>query len=118
MQFFMQWDLVGDEVGRQATKGTMNQLTKVGPSAGAALFSPVGIAADIAQLGFKIAGMPRPGKLVGASGNMLSGAIAGGAAGGPFGAVVGAAVSISMWAIGESCGHVVGRVIENFGNYA
>ena len=54
-------------------------------------------------------GMPETGRLVGATGNAVSGAVAGGIVAGPPGAVAGAVVSLGIWGFGE----VVGKVFQS-----
>uniref|UniRef100_A0A1X7V9P0 Uncharacterized protein n=1 Tax=Amphimedon queenslandica TaxID=400682 RepID=A0A1X7V9P0_AMPQE len=61
----------------------------------------IGLAADVAQAGLEHYGYKEAEKVVGASGNVASGAIYGAALGGPVGAGVSALVGFGLWGAGE-----------------
>lgn len=65
------------------------------------IFNLVGIAADLAQLELECHGYANLGKVVGAGGNIASGAMTGFALGGPIGAAVGGVGGFCLWGIGE-----------------
>lgn len=70
--------------------------------------NPVGLVADVAQMGLELTGNKTAGKVVGATGQMASGAMTGFALGGPIGAGIGAAAGYGLWAGGEVVGNAVG----------
>lgn len=74
--------------------------------------SPIGIVSDIVQLGLETNGHKNAGKVVGASGNMISGAMMGFALGGPVGAGIGLAAGLGVWKGGEVVGNIVGNAME------
>lgn len=75
--------------------------------------TPVGFVADIAQVALEATGYKKAGKTVGASGNMVSGAMVGFALGGPIGAGVGTVAGLGVWKGGEVVGNVVGNAIAS-----
>ena len=98
--------------GRSALRVTSRELVRRSADVGlkAALTSaanPVGIGADIAQLGLELCGFKTCGKVVGAVGNMASGAMVGFVLGGPIGAGIGAAAGFGLWYLGEAVGAAV-----------
>ena len=58
---------------------------------------PVGIFADVAELGLRKFGYEKEGKAVGATGNTVSGAMLGFSVGGPPGAAIGGGLGLLMW---------------------
>ena len=64
-----------------------------------------GAVADIVQTVLECLGLPRTGKLIGASGNVLSGVVGGAGVAGLYGAILGAAISGGVWWFGELVGH-------------
>ena len=70
--------------------------------------NPVGLVADVTQMGLEITGHETAGKVVGATGQMASCAMTGFVLGGPIGAGIGAAAGYSLWKGGEVIGDTVG----------
>jgi hypothetical protein len=62
----------------------------------------LGVVADAAQTGLECCGYKGAGVAVGATGNIVSGALAGFALGGSTGAVIGSVVGAWLWLIGEA----------------
>ena len=67
--------------------------------------NPVAIVADLAQFALEYYGYEEAGKVVGAGGNIASGAMAGFALGGPIGAAVGGVGGLCLWGVGEAAGY-------------
>ena len=101
---------------KQVTKQAAKQATKQGAKSVAKIVAkgatPWALAADVAQLGLEATGHDQAGKAVGASGNIIMGAMAAGAIAGPPGAVVGAVVGGGIWAFGEKIGDAAGSVMN------
>lgn len=74
--------------------------------------TPIGVVADIAQAGLAVAGHKKVGKVVGASGNVTSGAAIDIVVGGPVGAGLGAVAGV--WFAGEVVGDVFDCYIAVF----
>ena len=104
------------ETTKQVTKQAAKQATKQGAKSVAKIVAkgatPWALAADVAQLGLEATGHDQAGKAVGASGNIIMGAMAAGAIAGPPGAVVGAVVGGGIWAFGEKIGDAAGSVMN------
>ena len=99
---------------KQTTKVVAKQAAKVGTRttlhvAVTAATNPAGIVADVAQVGFEVAGKPGAGKVVGSAGNIVGGAVTGSIVGGPVGALIGAAVAGGIWGVGELVGYAMGQ---------
>ena len=103
---------------KQVTKHTAKQATKQGAKSVAKIVAkgatPWALAADAAQFGLEATGHETAGKAVGASGNIVFGAMAAGAIAGPPGAVIGAVVGGGIWVFGEKIGDAAGSVIDWF----
>ena len=103
---------------KQATKQAAKQATKQGAKSVAKIVvkgaTPWALAADVAQLGLEATGHETAGKAVGASGNIILGAMAAGAIAGPPGAVIGGLVGGGIWAFGEGVGNAAGSVMNWF----
>lgn len=97
---------VAKELAKRAITSAGKQPIKA--ILGSAL-NPIGIVADLAQLGLEMAGYKKEGRAVGAVGNAVGGAVAGFFIAGPVGAVVGAAAGYGTWGIGEAVGGFVQR---------
>ena len=103
---------------KQVTKQAAKQATKQGAKSVAKIVvkgaTPWALAADVAQLGLEATGHDTAGKAVGASGNIILGAMAAGAIAGPPGAVIGGLVGGGVWAFGEKIGDAAGSVMNWF----
>ena len=114
-------------VSKAATNGTVKAVAKIGSKvavkAGPALVkaaTPIGIVADVAQIGLEVEGHKKIGKTVGATGNMASmaivGAVVGSPLGGPVGSTVGAGVGatvgLTLWAVGEGIGWLTDKIFS------
>ena len=95
------------QVAKQGAKEAAKQGAKTVATGLVKAVNPVGIGADLAQLGLEYVGMEEIGKKVGMAGNIAAGAMLG-SVGGPPGAVVGALGGFLMWGAGE----VVGKTID------
>ena len=106
------------QVVKQTTKQATKQATKQGAKSFAKIVAkgatPWALAADAAQFGLEATGHETAGKAVGASGNIVFGAMAAGAIAGPPGAVIGAVVGGGIWVFGEGLGNAAGSVIDWF----
>ena len=69
--------------------------------------NPLGLVADVTQMGLELTGHETAGKVVGATGQMVSGAMTGFVLGGPIGAGIGAAAGYGLWKGGEVIGDTV-----------
>ena len=110
--------VVVKQATKQVTKQAAKQATKQGAKSVAKIVAkgatPWALAADAAQFGLEATGHETAGKAVGASGNIVFGAMAAGAIAGPPGAVIGAVVGGGIWAFGEGLGNAAGSVIDWF----
>ena len=98
------------------SRTTTTQVVKVATASSTRCLkgaTPVGFVADIAQVALEAKGYKKAGKTVGASGNMVSGAMVGFALGGPIGAGVGTVAGLGVWKGGEVVGNVVGNAIAS-----
>ena len=103
------------EVVKQATKQVTKQATKQATKQGAKSVAkvvskgatPWSLAADAAQFGLEVYGHETAGMAVGASGNIIMGAVAAFSVAGPPGIAVGAVVGGGIWLLGEGTGSVI-----------
>ena len=102
------------QVAKQATKQATKQGAKSVAKIVAKGATPWALAADAAQFGLEATGHETAGKAVGASGNIILGAMAAGAIAGPPGVVIGWIVGGGVWAFGEGLGNAAGSVIDWF----
>ena len=108
------------EVVKQTTKQATKQVAKQATMQGAKSFAkiitkgatPWALVADVAQLGLEATGHETAGKTVGASGNIIIGAMAAGAVAGPPGALIGGLVGGGIWAFGEKIVDAAGSVMN------
>ena len=104
---------VVEQLAKEGTKQVLSQGTKQiaaqGAKSLAKMTNPMAFGADVAQAGLEMAGYNEAGKAVGASGNVVAGAILGSVAG-PPGAVAGAAAGLGVWLLGEGVGYVFGKL--------
>ena len=102
-----------EHAAKKGAKRVVSQGAKKAAAQSAKFLSkanPIGLAADVAQAGLEIAGYKREGKAVGATGNIVGGAMLGSVAG-PPGAVVGAAVGAAVWVLGEGIGYAIDELL-------
>ncbi|XP_019850736.1 PREDICTED: uncharacterized protein LOC109581234 [Amphimedon queenslandica] len=97
----------GKQFASRATKQVVIQGLKQGIKS-ATTATGIGLAADVAQAGLEYHGYEKEGKVVGATGNVASGALLGGVVAGPPGIAIGALGGFLIWGGGE----VVGKVID------
>lgn len=75
---------------------------------------PLGYVADAAQVLLEVFVNETAGKVVGAGGNILAGAISGYVVGGPPGAVIGGVFGFGIWGVGELACYEDVKEVENF----
>ena len=97
---------------RQVAKSVVKESVKAGSKSLIKAANPLGIAADVVQVGLEYAGYDGLGQTVGMNGNIVSGAMLGAAVGGPVGAAAGAAGGFLVWGVGEAVGGVVNMLFE------
>ena len=101
---------------KEAAKQTAKQAIKQGAKSVAKIAAkgatPWAVVADVAQLGLEATGHDTAGKVVGASGNIVFGAIAAGAIAGPAGLVIGGLVGGGVWAFGEGISNAAESVMN------
>lgn len=100
---------------REALQFSAKAIAREGMIQGARLVTaganPILYSADVVQAVLELVGHKNTGKVVGAGGSILIGAIGGGGAAGPPGAVIGATFAAGVWFFGE----VTGMVLEKLG---
>lgn len=92
-------------------EGTKQVATQGVKGLAKAAIHPLGILADLAQVGLEYYGNVETGKKVGAGGNIAAGVLMGATVGGPVGAAVGALAGYLMWSVGESIGDLIEKYL-------